>query len=190
MTDVRIGDDNFLVAPGIGITSDNEVLNLRCVHDGVSLEQLTKAIEDNGRDEVVFRGDDNKLYMVSGGKLSQTDSWSFPKVGERVQAGGVSGTIEYANNEFNTAHAISLTTEGAMAFAPFLGVAAGLAWFGASSTPLEVLARFFQFPIATVIGTAAFVGANAATGLGAELIGGHKLNKAEQALDALSNVVD
>ncbi|RME72473.1 MAG: hypothetical protein D6776_08750 [Planctomycetota bacterium] len=161
--DIRVGpSQKKLVAPSVipGFTDDVE---WRRARPGIGEKELIAAVRDNGRDELVVRGDDGKLYLASAAKLGVRWRWGFPRVGERVTAGEVTGTVAYADDETNVAHIIGRIGAGAVALAPLVGVEAAVRYLAHAPTLIEGFARFLNLPVNVI----AFTGLSGLiTGLG------------------------
>lgn len=66
--------------------------DLKLRRANVGLEQLLPTLERNGRDEVVFEGADERLYVLDAVKLSTGDA-PGPRIGDEIAVGGYSGRV-------------------------------------------------------------------------------------------------
>lgn len=158
--DVRI-DNAELVAPG-AMPFTREDVELRRVKTGISQQRIQALMQQNGNDDLLIRGDDNHLYVISARQLEVSGDLAFgmPKVRSTVQAAGVTGEVIYANNE----RAAAENVLAAVGFAGVTGVVAGLAGraTGASAGQAQLM---LQLGLQTLFGA----------GLGT-LINEHKRN--------------
>ncbi len=152
--EIRVGESQkALRAPGVLPTAPTEV-EWRRARAGVSEQALVDAIRKNGRDELVVRGDDGKLYVASASKLSVAWRLGFPRVGERVEAGDVKGTIAYADDEINYAHLLGRIALGATALSPLVGIKYWEYMVTNADSIVEGLAHVINMPFDVAIGSA------------------------------------
>jgi|GEM_PF-1892680 len=109
-------------------------LNVRKANDGVTADQLAEAGKQNGRNEVVVKGNDDQLYVVDARRLG-TDSFHQVKPGDSFELGGIRGKVVHTDLDADfkasplgvagTAIAGALGMEATGATLSALGVGAG-----------------------------------------------------------------
>lgn len=116
-----------------GVGNDITLLKMK---PGVTESQVRAAIQDNGRDEVVFRSAAGDLYVVQSEVLSQgLLGLGFPRTGQEVEVGELRGQVQSADNE-RSLKRIGLPASvfgllaavGAGPMTIMAGLAAGLSW--------------------------------------------------------------
>lgn len=112
--DIRV-DGKELMAPGL-VPFTRDDAQVRKVVPG-QLEALKLAMAESGGDELIFEAA-GEHYLVSASKLEAAWTFTMPRVGQSIEAGGLQGTIVHTDDERNLTRAL-IATGGA---ASLLGI--------------------------------------------------------------------
>jgi hypothetical protein len=187
--EIRVGESlKRLTAPGVLPTAPDSV-EIRKAKPGVTEDQLIAAIDENKRDEILVRGDDEALYLLSASKLNVRWRLGFPTPGERVTIGDIEGNIVHADNERNIAHIIGRVAMGASVLAPVAGIAYGMNLVVNAPSIGEFFINLLTFGRNALIGTAVSGGAALLPGGVAAVVDGVKDEARGEALDQLTDVI-
>lgn len=133
MVQVRLNDGSQLYSATPAALEPAPDMRLRLVDDGFSLQDIVRDLKDNNRDDIVFKGENDRLYLLSVPEMTENADGThnlfgsdLPSVGESIEAGGVKGEIVYVSNEVNANYVFANLASKAAVAAPLVGIAAGL----------------------------------------------------------------